>query len=181
MVREKSPVRGAQDCAAGGQGSRRLLSRARPGRIHQRRLHHSAGRPGELEQYRAVGTKGMDPQRKDLRDSARGVYRRTVLRQGGAEEARRRATRERPVHPGAVPGPGQEGSCGGHDARYRKASATAPIRGPTSPSNRFCASWDRTITRSSSPASCPSPTHVSSRFSSGSRSWSTPAPIRRTS
>ena len=60
VVREESAVRGAQDRAARRQGSRRLLSRARPDRIHHRGLHRSARRLGELEPDRAVGAQGLD-------------------------------------------------------------------------------------------------------------------------
>ncbi len=117
VVREESVVCGAEDRPAGGQRSGRLLSRARPGGIHQRGLYRSARRSRQLEQYRAVGAQGMDPQRQDLRDSAGGLHRRAVLQQGRAEEARRRSARERAVHPSAVRRLGQESACRGHDAR----------------------------------------------------------------
>ena len=42
---------------------------------------------GELEQHRAVGAQGLDPQRQDLRHSAGGLHRRALLQQGHAEDS----------------------------------------------------------------------------------------------
>src|SRR2546427_4030455 len=85
VVREKSSVCGAEDRAARGQGARCFLSRARPGGIYQCGLYRPARRSGELEQHRAVGAQSLDPQRQDLRHSARGLYGRALLQQGCAK------------------------------------------------------------------------------------------------
>ena len=181
VVREESAGRRAEDRAARGQGSRRLLCRARPDRVHHRRLHRSARRSGELEQYRAVGAQGLDAQRQDVWHSAGGLHRRALLQQGHVEEARRRAAGERAIHAGAIPRPGQESARCRDDARSRRALATARIRAPTSRWRRCCASSVRTTTETVHRQAVVRGSARRRVFSSGSRSWWMPAPIRRTS
>ena len=85
------------------------------------------------------------------------------------------------VHAGAVPRPREEGARRRHDADRagrRRPSVSGRLHHGRSAAAQ---ARHRTTIRSSSPASCRSPIRASSRCSSGSRSWSTPAPIRRTS
>ncbi len=136
----------------------------------------------ELEQHRALGAQGLDPRRQDLRRAAGGLYQRALLQQGHAEEARRRRCRrmassrqaqfldlvKKAKAAGMTPiaqGVGDRPFPGAYivgEALLRKLGKD---------------DYQQALHRQA----VASPTRASSRFSNGSRSWSTPAPIRRTS